>query len=52
MANRSGGQSKEYDHLFKLLIIGDSGKSKVGFFMDLFYRDSLHIQILIVLVVV
>jgi len=28
MANRGGGQSKEYDHLFKLLIIGDSGVGK------------------------
>jgi hypothetical protein len=26
MANRGVGQPKEYDHLFKLLIIGDSGK--------------------------
>ncbi|ODM91187.1 Ras-related protein Rab-35 [Orchesella cincta] len=28
MANRGGGQSKEYDYLFKLLIIGDSGVGK------------------------
>jgi len=28
MANRAGGQSKDYDHLFKLLIIGDSGVGK------------------------
>lgn len=29
MATRMGGQSKEYDHLFKLLIIGDSGELQI-----------------------
>lgn len=29
--NRPPGQSKEYDYLFKLLIIGDSGECGIQF---------------------